>query len=285
MLRELAAGERSVGELAAPFEMSLAAASKHVKALEAAGLVRREIRGRTHLCRLDPGPLSDAHAWLGFYERFWTTRLDALERLLRDPPADATRRPSPRPARRRPPISTRTQEPDAPFGRYVEPTTLTIVRRLPGPAERVWRHLTDPTLRRQWLADGAMTPRRARRSSWCGATTRSRRRPPSSPRASAPSRARPAASSSSTRRAGCASSGPASATSRSSSSRRAKEGGRAADRRAPAGLPDRDTAIGVGAGWHAHLDILAARMRGATPPSFWAHWRALREDYADRAPG
>ena len=102
MLRELATGERSVGQLAAPFEMSLAAASKHVKALEAAGLVRREIRGRTHLCRLDPGPLSDAHAWLGSYERFWTTRLDALERLLRDPPADATHRPSPRPARRRP---------------------------------------------------------------------------------------------------------------------------------------------------------------------------------------
>ena len=102
MLRELAAGERTVGQLAAPFEMSLAAASKHVKALESAGLVRREIRGRTHLCRLDPGPLSDAHAWLGSYERFWTQRLDALERLLRDPTAGADDRAPPRPARRRP---------------------------------------------------------------------------------------------------------------------------------------------------------------------------------------
>ncbi|MBV8614005.1 MAG: helix-turn-helix transcriptional regulator [Acetobacteraceae bacterium] len=83
MLRDLASGERTVGQLAKPFAISLAAASKHVKALENAGLIRREVRGRTHLCRLDPGPLASAHAWLSFYERFWTGRLDALERLLR----------------------------------------------------------------------------------------------------------------------------------------------------------------------------------------------------------
>jgi DNA-binding transcriptional ArsR family regulator len=84
MLRELAKGERTVGQLAEPFAISLAAASKHIKALENAGLIRREVRGRTHLCRLDPGPLASAHEWLGFYERFWTARLDALERLLRE---------------------------------------------------------------------------------------------------------------------------------------------------------------------------------------------------------
>jgi DNA-binding transcriptional ArsR family regulator len=83
MLRELAAGERTVGELAQPFAISLAAASKHIKVLEGAGLIRREVRGRTHLCRLDPGPLASAHEWLSFYERFWTDRLDLLERLLR----------------------------------------------------------------------------------------------------------------------------------------------------------------------------------------------------------
>jgi DNA-binding transcriptional ArsR family regulator len=82
MLRSLAEGERSVGELARPFDISLAAASKHIKALEAAGLIRREVRGRTHLCRLEPRPLAGAHEWLRFYERFWTGRLDALERLL-----------------------------------------------------------------------------------------------------------------------------------------------------------------------------------------------------------
>lgn len=84
MLRQLAGGERTVGELAEPFAMSLAAASKHVKALERAGLIRREVKGRTHVCRLEPGPLASAHEWLNFYEGFWTSRLDALDRLLRE---------------------------------------------------------------------------------------------------------------------------------------------------------------------------------------------------------
>lgn len=84
MLRDLSRGERTVSELAEPFAMSLAAASKHIKVLEHAGLIRREVRGRTHFCRLDPGPLASAHEWLGFYERFWNSRLDVLEQLLRD---------------------------------------------------------------------------------------------------------------------------------------------------------------------------------------------------------
>jgi DNA-binding transcriptional ArsR family regulator len=83
MLRELVSGERTVSQLAEPFAMSLAAASKHIKALENAGLICREVRGRTHLCRLDPGPLASAHQWLSFYERFWIDRLDVLERVLR----------------------------------------------------------------------------------------------------------------------------------------------------------------------------------------------------------
>ena len=84
MLRDLSKGDRTVSQLAEPFDMSLAAASKHIKVLEGAGLLRREVRGRTHLCRLEPGPLASAHDWLNFYERFWTGRLDALERLLRE---------------------------------------------------------------------------------------------------------------------------------------------------------------------------------------------------------
>jgi len=84
MLARLSLGERSIGELAEPFAMSLAGASKHVKVLEEAGLVRREVRGRTHFCRLEPGPLASADHWLRHYERFWTGRLDALEQLLRD---------------------------------------------------------------------------------------------------------------------------------------------------------------------------------------------------------
>jgi DNA-binding transcriptional ArsR family regulator len=83
MLRALADGERTVGQLAEPFAISLAAASKHIKALENAGLIRREVRGRTHLCRLDPGPLASAQQWLSFYQRFWSDRLNVLEQLLR----------------------------------------------------------------------------------------------------------------------------------------------------------------------------------------------------------
>ncbi len=84
MLGELAAGERTVGELAQPFAMSLAAASKHIKVLENAGLIRRDVRGRTHHCSLDPVPLASADQWLAIYRRFWTGRLDTLERLLRE---------------------------------------------------------------------------------------------------------------------------------------------------------------------------------------------------------
>lgn len=95
MLRELADGERTVGQLAEPHQMSLAAASKHIKALESAGLIRREIRGRQHLCRLDPGPLASASEWIQFYERFWTNRLDALEQLLRAEDARSFLEPTP----------------------------------------------------------------------------------------------------------------------------------------------------------------------------------------------
>jgi DNA-binding transcriptional ArsR family regulator len=89
MLRRLAAGELTVGELAEPLTMSLWAASKHVQVLEQAGLVRRTVDGRRHLCRLDPEPLASASDWLRFYERHWAERPDALEGLLlADPTAD-----------------------------------------------------------------------------------------------------------------------------------------------------------------------------------------------------
>jgi DNA-binding transcriptional ArsR family regulator len=84
MLSRLAEGEQTVTQLAQPYAISLAAASKHIKSLESAGLIRREVRGRTHICRLEAKPLADANEWLSHYQRFWTTRLDELERLLRE---------------------------------------------------------------------------------------------------------------------------------------------------------------------------------------------------------
>ncbi|MBJ7439248.1 MAG: winged helix-turn-helix transcriptional regulator [Sphingopyxis sp.] len=95
MLGDLAVGERTVSELAAPFAMSLAAASKHIKVLEAAGLIRRDVRGRTHVCSLEAAPMMSADQWLGIYRRFWTGRLDTLEQLLRA--KDATPPPPPKP--------------------------------------------------------------------------------------------------------------------------------------------------------------------------------------------
>lgn len=83
MLRNLALSERSVGELAAPFAMSLAGASKHVRVLEGAGLLRRRVDGRTHFCRIEPAPLTAAEEWLRVSEEFWTGRLDALEAALK----------------------------------------------------------------------------------------------------------------------------------------------------------------------------------------------------------
>jgi len=82
MLRSLAAGEHNIGALAAPHRMSFAAASKHVKVLERAGLVRRRIEGRAHICRIEPAVLATADEWLRFYEHFWTDRLDKLGALL-----------------------------------------------------------------------------------------------------------------------------------------------------------------------------------------------------------
>ena len=83
MLKRLAGGELTVGELADPFDMSLAAASKHIKTLERAGLVQRTVVGRTHICRLDARPMHGGMEWIRFYEKFWNARLDDLEAALK----------------------------------------------------------------------------------------------------------------------------------------------------------------------------------------------------------
>ncbi len=89
MLGHLSQGDRTIGELATPFRMSLAGASKHVRVLENARLVTRMIQGRTHLCRLRAARLAEADAWLKHYQRFWTESLDTLEALLREDDANS----------------------------------------------------------------------------------------------------------------------------------------------------------------------------------------------------
>ncbi len=82
ILARLALGEASVGELAAPHEMSLPAVSKHLRVLETAGLLRKEKDGRVIRCRLEAAPLRDAAAWIAAYRRFWEAQLDALAGYL-----------------------------------------------------------------------------------------------------------------------------------------------------------------------------------------------------------
>src|SRR4029079_10661638 len=82
MLASLALGEKSIGELAEPFAMSFAGASKHVKVLEDAGLIAPRTVGRTHIIRIDAKPLEEAERWLRQWEKFWNVRLDRLEALI-----------------------------------------------------------------------------------------------------------------------------------------------------------------------------------------------------------
>jgi DNA-binding transcriptional ArsR family regulator len=76
MLRRLAEKERNLSELAAPLRMSFPAASKHVRVLERARLVRRRIIGRDHLCRIAGKPLADASGWLEGYRQIWEGNFD-----------------------------------------------------------------------------------------------------------------------------------------------------------------------------------------------------------------
>lgn len=84
ILARLTEGDATVTELAAPFEMSLPAISKHLRVLEQAGLVARTIDGRVHRLRLVAQPLREAARWIGHYERFWEQQLNALADYLRE---------------------------------------------------------------------------------------------------------------------------------------------------------------------------------------------------------
>lgn len=82
MLASLALGDKSIGELAEPFAMTFAGASKHVKVLEDAGLIARRKLGRTHLISIEARPLEEAQRWLKQWEKFWNVRLDRLEAMI-----------------------------------------------------------------------------------------------------------------------------------------------------------------------------------------------------------
>jgi DNA-binding transcriptional ArsR family regulator len=84
IVRRLLGGEQRVTDLARPFDMSLAAVSKHIRVLEDAGIVRRRVQGRAHWLSLDPAPLAEAADWIEATRSFWEDRIDALEALVTD---------------------------------------------------------------------------------------------------------------------------------------------------------------------------------------------------------
>lgn len=96
IIRQLAAGERNLSELASPLKMTFPAATKHVRVLEGARLVRRRVVGREHLCRLEAAPLKEATVWTEQFRRNWEARFGALDSLLEEMKSDEQS-----PARRR----------------------------------------------------------------------------------------------------------------------------------------------------------------------------------------
>lgn len=178
--------------------------------------------------------------------------------------------------------SAATDSTAAPHGRLVEPTTLEIQRLLPGPIERVWSYLTEDALRRKWLAAGAMdlTVGAQFELVWRNdeLTDPPGRRPadfgPEHRMASRILAVEPP------RRLAFA---------------WGSEGGSVDMTLAPRGdkvlltivhrrIVSRDGRLSIAAGWHAHLDVLAAKLDGSVAAPHWDRWTALKAEYAQRLP-
>jgi len=166
-------------------------------------------------------------------------------------------------------------------GALIEPTTLRIQRLLPGPIERAWEWLTDSDLRRRWLAAGAMdlTPGASFEFVW-------RNDELSDSPSERPANFEPE----SRARMQILTVDPP-----HSLSFEWPGAGEVSWALEPQGdevlftvthrrVSDRSLLLNVSAGWHMHLDILAARAAGRKAPSFWAGWRALKVDYEQRLP-
>ena len=82
MLARLAKGPATIGELGRPFDMTKGAVTKHIKILERCGLLRRDVDGRVHRCRIDPKPLEDAETWVDQIRTNWEASFDALADYL-----------------------------------------------------------------------------------------------------------------------------------------------------------------------------------------------------------
>ena len=163
-----------------------------------------------------------------------------------------------------------------PYGALTEPTTLTIRRLLPGPVERVWAYLTENDLRRLWLAEGHMelTLGAPFELVWRNNDLSN------SPDGSDVERMRSRITElDPPRRLSIAWDGSGDV-----SFDLEPQGEQVLLTLTHRRLPDRATLLEVGAGWHMHLDILAARAAGKQPEPFWDGWRRLRAEYDRRMP-
>ncbi len=93
IIRQLSLGERNLSELAAPLKMTFPAATKHVRVLEGAKLVRRRIAGREHLCRLEAAPLKEAMLWTESFRQSWEARFEVLDSILDEMKSEEASRP------------------------------------------------------------------------------------------------------------------------------------------------------------------------------------------------
>ncbi|MCF2515686.1 SRPBCC family protein [Sphingomonas sp. G124] len=170
--------------------------------------------------------------------------------------------------------------PDA-YGTLIDPTTLKIQRLLPGPIDRIWAYLTESDLRRQWLASGTMEMKVGAPVElvWRNSELTD---PPGNP---------PEGFGDEHRRTEEITELDPPRTLGISWG----ETGGVTFELEPKGtevlltvihrwLPDRQTLLNVSAGWHAHLDVLAARAAGREPVSFWDSWADLKSDYGKRLP-
>jgi uncharacterized protein YndB with AHSA1/START domain len=168
------------------------------------------------------------------------------------------------------------------YGELIEPATVRMERLLPGPIERVWGYLTDSDLRAQWLAAGPMElkPGAPVTFTWrndelsAGGDPRPEGMEAEHSMACAVIRAEPP-------RLLVLSWGASASEVTFELEPKGVEVKLTLTHRR---LPDRGMLLGVSAGWHAHLDLMVARLREQTPPSFWANWTRLRAEYDARIP-
>ncbi len=175
-----------------------------------------------------------------------------------------------------------TRKTETAYGTLIEPATVKIERRLPGPIERVWAYLTESDLRRQWLASGVMEMKVGTPFEFTWRNSELSADPGQRP---------PGASESHSLACEITACDPP----RKLAITWGRSGGVVFELEQQGSdvlltlvhhrLPDRDLLLKVSAGWHAHLDVLVARLAGAEPAPFWNEWLRLHAEYAERIPG